>query len=138
YRFRRADVGTYEEVKKLRLNRGASFVELTTSFRSLPAIQRVINESFAPEMDGDPEKLQARYVPLSPFRPDYDKQPATVALPAPQPYGTRRFSMEAVQKSLPDSVAAFVAWLVRDSGWTIPDKENPDNRIPIAASHVYR
>src|SRR5438105_150375 len=87
-------------------------------------------------MDGDPEKLQARHVPLSPFRPDYDKQPATVALPAPKPYGTRRFSMEAVQKSLPDSVAAFVAWLVRDSGWTTPDKENPDNLITIAASHM--
>ena len=136
YRFRRADVGTYEEVKKLLLNRGASFVELTTSFRSLPSIQRMVNESFAVEMNGDPEKLQARYVPLSPFRPDYDKQPAAVALPAPRPYGKQRFSMEAVDKSLPDSVAAFVAWLVRESGWTVPDKENPDNRIPIAASHV--
>jgi ATP-dependent helicase/nuclease subunit A len=44
--------------------------------------------------------------------------------------------MEAVERSLPDSVAAFVAWLVRESGWTVPDKENPDNRIPISASHV--
>jgi ATP-dependent helicase/nuclease subunit A len=136
YRFRRADVGTYEEVKKLLLNRGASLVELTTSFRSLPTIQRVVNESFATEMNGDPEMLQARYVPLSPFRPDYDKQPAAVALPTPRPYGKQRFSMDAVEKSLPDSVAAFVAWLVRESGWTVPDKENPDNRIPIAASHV--
>ena len=136
YRFRRADVGTYEEVKKMLLNRGASFVELTTSFRSLPPIQCVVNESFVTEMDGDPEKLQARYVPLSPFRPDCEKQPATVVLPAPRPYGTQRFSMEAVEKSQPDSVAAFIAWLVRESGWTVPDKENPDNRIPIAASHV--
>ena len=136
YRFRRADVGTYEEVKKLLLNRGASFVELTTSFRSLPSIQRVVNESFVIEMNGDPGKLQARYVPLSPFRPDYDKQPAAVALPAPRPYGKQRFSMEAVEKSLPDSFAAFIAWLVRESGWTVPDKENPDNRIPITASHV--
>jgi ATP-dependent helicase/nuclease subunit A len=136
YRFRRADVGTYEEVKRLLLNRGASFVKLTTSFRSLPSIQRVVNESFSAEMDGDPEKLQARYVPLSPFRPDYDKQAATVALPVPRPYGTQRFSMEAVEKSLPDSVAGFVAWLVRESGWTVHDKENPDNRIPLTASHV--
>jgi|HubBroStandDraft_6_1064221.scaffolds.fasta_scaffold20239_2 ATP-dependent helicase/nuclease subunit A len=136
YRFRRADVGTYDEVKKLLLNRGASFVELTSSFRSLPSIQCVVNESFAAEMDGDPRKLQARYVPLSPFRPHYDKQPATVALPAPRPYGTQRFSMDAVEKSLPDSVAAFVDWLVRESGWTVPDRENSDNRIPISASHV--
>lgn len=136
YRFRRADVGTYEEVKRLLVSHGASFVELTTSFRSLPSIQRVVNESFAYEMDGDPEKLQARYVPLSPFRADYNEQPAVVALPVPRPYGKQKFSMEAVEKSLPDSVAAWVAWLVRESGWTIPDKQNPGSRIPIVASHV--
>ena len=136
YRFRRADVGTYEEVKKLLLERGASFVELTTSFRSLPSIQYVVNESFSAELDGDPEKLQAAYVPLSPFRSDYTKQPAILALPVPRPYGSRRFSMEAVERSLPDSIAALVAWLVRDSGWTVAEKGSPDKRIPISASRV--
>jgi ATP-dependent exoDNAse (exonuclease V) beta subunit len=43
YRFRRADVGTYEEVKRLLLSRGASFVKLSTSFRSVPAIQGLVN-----------------------------------------------------------------------------------------------
>lgn len=136
YRFRRADVGTYEEVKKLLLQNGASFVELTTSFRSLPSIQCVVNQSFSAEMDGDPEKLQAGYVPLSPFRSDYTKQPAIVALPVPRPYGLRRFSMEAVERSLPDSIAAWVAWLVGESGWTVAEKDHPDKRIPISASHV--
>ena len=136
YRFRRADVGTYEEVKKLLLRQGARFLELTTSFRSLPSIQCVVNESFSPEMDGSPEKLQARYVPLSPFRADYTKQPAVVALPVPCPYGQRRFSMQAVESSLPDAIAAFVDWLVRESGWTVAEKGNSDNRAPISASHI--
>ena len=136
YRFRRADIGTYEEVKHLLVNRGASLVELTTSFRSLPSIQCVVNESFSAEMDGNPETLQARYVPLAPFRSDYTKQPATVALPVPRPYGAQRFSMEAVEQSLPNSIAAFVAWLVRESGWTVAEKDNPDKRVPICASHV--
>jgi hypothetical protein len=37
YRFRRADVGTYEEVKQLLLKNGAELLQLTTSFRSLCA-----------------------------------------------------------------------------------------------------
>lgn len=136
YRFRRADVGTYEEVKKLLMHRGASFVQLTTSFRSVPAIQRVVNESFSPEMDGNPENLQAAYVPLSPFRPDYITQPSIVALPVPDPYGARRFSVRAVEKSLPDAIAAYVSWLVRESGWTVADKDAPDNRVPLSFGQI--
>src|SRR5437660_1422247 len=59
YRFRRADVGTYEEVKQLLLRNGAELLQLTTSFRSLPSIQSLVNQAFAPYMDGDQEKLQA-------------------------------------------------------------------------------
>jgi ATP-dependent exoDNAse (exonuclease V) beta subunit len=136
YRFRRADVGTYEEVKKLLLDRGAKFLELTTSFRSLPSIQCLVNESFSTEMDGNRESLQAQYVPLSPFRSDYTNQPAIVSLPVPRPYGLRRFSMQAVESSLPDAVAAFVDWLVHESGWTVAEKGNSDNRAAISASHV--
>jgi ATP-dependent exoDNAse (exonuclease V) beta subunit len=136
YRFRRADVGTYEEVKKLLLGQGARFLELTTSFRSLRSIQCVVNESFSAEMDGNSEKLQAQYVPLSPFRPDCTEQPAVVALPVPYPYGQRKFSMQAVDASLPDAVAAFVDWLVHESGWTVAGKGNSENRVPICASHI--
>ena len=136
YRFRRADVGTYEEVKKLLLDRGAKFFELTTSFRSLPSIQCVVNESFSTEMDRKLADARAQYVPLSPFRSDYTKQPAVVSLPVPGPYGLRRFSMQAVESSLPDAIAAFVDWLVHESGWTAAEKGNSDNRVPISASHV--
>lgn len=136
YRFRRADVGTYEEVKKLLLDGGAKFLELTTSFRSLPSIQCVVNESFSTEMDGNRENLQAQYVPLSAFRSDYTKQPAVVSLPVPRPYGVRRFSMQAVESSLPDAIAAFVDWLVHESGWTVPEKGTSDDRVAISASHV--
>src|SRR6266481_2623183 len=136
YRFRRADIGTYEEVKRLLLGRGASLVELTTSFRSLPAIQRVVNESFSADMDGNSERLQAAYVPLSAFRPEYNSQPAIVALPVPEPYGSQKFSIKAVEESLPDAIAAFVDWLVRNSGWTVAGNDNPENRIPLSFGHI--
>ena len=135
YRFRRADVGTYEEVKQLLLKNGAELLQLTTSFRSLPSIQAMINRAFAPHMDGMSENLQAGYVPLSPFREEYTEQPSIVALPVPEPY-KKMFSMEAVEDSLPDAIAAFVAWLVEKSGWTVPKPGNPSERIPLGPNHV--
>jgi len=135
YRFRRADVGTYEEVKQLLLGHGAELLQLTTSFRSLPSIQAFINCAFAPHMDGNADHLQAGYVPLSPFRQPYPQQPSIVALPVPRPY-RKKFSMEAVEDSLPDAIAAFVEWLVGKSGWTIATPGDPQRRIPITPSHV--
>ena len=52
YRFRRADIGTYEEVKRLLLTSGAELMQLTTSFRSLPSIQAMINRAFEPHICG--------------------------------------------------------------------------------------
>ena len=135
YRFRRADVGTYEEVKQLLLGQGAELLQLTTSFRSLPSIQALINRAFAPYMDGNTEALQAGYVPLSPFRRPCPGQPSIVALPVPRPY-RRKFSMEAVENCLPDAIAAFLEWLVTKSGWTIPTPGDPEKRIPIGPNHI--
>lgn len=135
YRFRRADVGTYEEVKQLLLKNGGELLQLTTSFRSLPSIQVMINKAFAPRMDGNADNLQASYVPLSPFRKEYPEQPSIVALPVPRPY-RQKFSMQAVEESLPDAVAAFVSWLVEKSGWTVPKPGSPNDRIPLRDNHV--
>ena len=135
YRFRRADVGTYENVKRLLLKNGAEILQLTTSFRSVPSVQAMINRAFLPYMDGNAENLQARYVTLSPYREEYAGQPSLVALPVPRPY-KQKFSMEAVEESLPDAIAALVAWLVKESGWTIPKPSSPDERIPLGPNHI--
>src|SRR5712692_5692600 len=135
YRFRRADVGTYEEVKHLLLKNGAELLQLTTSFRSLPSIQAMINRAFKPHMDGDAEKLQATYVPLSPFRDEYGEQPTVVVLPVPRPY-RQKFSMQAVDESLPDAIAAFIAWLIEKSGWTVPKRGRPGERTAISPNDV--
>ncbi len=151
YRFRRADVAVYQEVRKQLAGRGAALLQLTTSFRSAPSIQAVVNAAFAPVMTGDREALQADYVPLSPFRDDPDGQPTTVALPVPRPYGVRRLAASAIDRSLPDAVGAFVEWLIAKSGWTVterrPEYGGPapapsaeraarDGRVPIAARHI--
>ena len=101
---------------------GAKRVTLRTSFRARPNIQRAINTAFAPSMTGDPEMLQAEYVPLEPFRSDSQEQPSVVVLPVPEPYGYRRVSNAAIEKSQPDAVGAFIDWLINESGWKVAER----------------
>jgi ATP-dependent helicase/nuclease subunit A len=122
YRFRRADVGIYRSVYEMLEAVGARRVTLRTSFRARPNIQRAINAAFEPVMTGDPEMLQAAYVPLEPFRPDSEEQPAVIVLPVPEPYGYRRLSNLAIEKSLPDAVGAFIDWLINESGWKVAER----------------
>jgi ATP-dependent helicase/nuclease subunit A len=136
YRFRRADVGIYLEVKELLAQRGAACVHLTTSFRAVPTIQRFVNAALAPHLRADAAALQADYVPLTPHRTDATPQPSIVALPVPRPYGVTRIAKHAIERSLPDAVAAFLEWLFTESGWTVPERDRSDTRVPIAPRHV--
>ena len=133
YRFRRADVGIYEEVKRLLVAGGALELHLSTSFRAVPEIQSLVNAVFPEYMDGDEDAHQARYVPLSPQREGVTGQPSVVALPIPEPYGSYRVTKGAIEESLPDAVGAFVEWLVKESGWTVEER---GERVPISPRHV--
>ena len=137
YRFRGADVGVYLEVTERLLAAGARRVELTTSFRAVPALQAFVNAAFAPQLHADADALQADYVPLRPARSALDSQPALVALPVPRPYGRNdRIAKNAIERSLPDAVAAFLAWLFASSGWTVTERQHGDRRVPVAPRHV--
>ena len=145
YRFRRADVGVYVDVRAQLVERGARLVRLTTSFRASPSIQDLVNATFAPLMTGDREILQAEYVPLTPCREDPLNQPAAVVLSVPRPYGrNRKIALKAIERSLPDAVGAFVEWLIKESHWTVSEHDpnpelrtpNPEHRVPVAARHI--
>ncbi|HXJ32394.1 MAG TPA: UvrD-helicase domain-containing protein [Candidatus Eisenbacteria bacterium] len=136
YRFRRADVAVYEAVKRQLVGAGAEVLHLRVSFRAVPELQEVVNAAFAPCMDGTKDG-QASYVPLAPYRTGTVTQPALVALPVPQPYGDYgKVVGWKIEDSLPNAIAAFVAWLIRESGWTVTERERPRERVPIAARHV--
>jgi ATP-dependent helicase/nuclease subunit A len=137
YRFRRADVMLYEQVKRQLSDVGGSVVHLTTSFRGAPSIQRAINAAFAPLMVGSPDGSQASYVELHPHRTDPTGRPTVVALPVPRPFSEKgTVTKKAVDESLPDTVAAFVDWLLRESGWKVTERERPGDSVPVAARHV--
>ncbi|MFN7974945.1 MAG: UvrD-helicase domain-containing protein [Acidobacteriota bacterium] len=145
YRFRRADVGIYHEVKR-RLEavdprptgadptRAAEEIQLSTSFRSVPELQAFVNATFAPLMTGDPETEQASYVRLDPHRAAVAGQPAIVALPVPRPLEQGALSARAVERSIPDATAAFVKWLLSESGYTVTERDG--SRTPVEARHV--
>ena len=141
YRFRRADIALYQDVKTRLLSSGAELVHLTVSFRSVPSIQTAVNAAFAPRMgSASPEAGdggQARYVALDPARPEPAGRPTIVALPAPRIYGDRGSVVNwQIEKSYPDAVGAFVDFLVRRSGWTITERDRPDQPVPLEARHV--
>ena len=154
YRFRRADVGVYQQVKRQLQDRGVAAVALTTSFRAVPSIQGLVNLAFAPLMSRPGGQAapraspQTEYVPLSPHRDEVDGQPSIVVLPVPHPYRMRRVAASAIERSLPDAVGAFVSWLVTESGWRVTERRPPSGgdsgpgsvqtsgRVGVAARHV--
>jgi ATP-dependent helicase/nuclease subunit A len=135
YRFRRADVALYQEVKRKIVASGGALVELNVSFRAAPEIQQAVNAAFAPVMS-DESSTQAHYVPLAPFKTALGTQPAIVALPVSQPYGDfGRVVDWKIDESQPKDVAAFVDWMVNESGWTVTERERPE-RVPLEPRHI--
>jgi ATP-dependent exoDNAse (exonuclease V) beta subunit len=136
YRFRRAGVALYQGVKRRLVEQGATLVWLTTSFRATPPLQAMVNAVFGQAMTQESDS-QPAYAPLSPFRPDPSGQPPIVALPVPEPYNDGgRITQWAIDKSLPDAIASFIDWLIRESGWTVTERGQPEVRVPVEPRHV--
>ena len=135
YRFRRADVAVYRDVCEQLERNGARREYLTTSYRSVPNIQRVVNSAFDREMQADRDTLQAQYIPLGRSREAIPDQPSVVALAVPRPYGSWKISGKAIDDSLPDAVGAFVHWLVEESGWVVSERRGAAP-VPVQARHV--
>src|SRR5579863_6143484 len=136
YKFRRADVVLYREIRDALQERGVGIVQLTTSFRALRPIQHLVNAAFQTDMQDDVAAGQAAYSPLYGETPAIPKQPSIVALPAPRPYGTMRVSRAAIDGCLPETIVAFIEWLVRESGWKVRDPEAPAQLLPVSSRHV--
>ena len=136
YKFRRADVVLYETVCLALESRGVTRIHLTRSFRAVPPVQQLVNAAFEPEMTGDRERGQARYAPLEEYTPAYDAQPAVAVLPVPSPYGAQRIRKESINACLPDTIAAYIEWLVKHSAWRVRDPRNGGARVPLEARHI--
>ncbi len=134
YKFRRADVVLYENVCQALVSRGVASIHLTTSYRALRPIQHLVNAAFAPEMTGDGDGGQARYAPLEEYSAANPRQPAIVVLPVPAPYGTSRISNVSIDACQPKAVAAYIDWLVNESGWEVRGRDGAP--VPLQAKHI--
>jgi ATP-dependent exoDNAse (exonuclease V) beta subunit len=133
YRFRRADVQLYREVQQRLREQGAVPVHLSVSFRSVPQIQEAVNAVFAPRF----MTSEKAYVPLAPYRENSAAQPAVIALPVPAPHSDYgKIVNYRIDESLPDVIAAWIDWLVRESGWTVTERERPGERVKVEPRHV--
>ncbi len=123
YRFRRADVSFYRDVRAHLVAQGATALRLHTSFRAGPRIQTLINQTFAEVMGDD-------YVELGAHRDDPPAHPSVVALPIPRPYADfGKVTPGAVTASAPEGVAGFVHFLLLESGWMVDGS-------PLRAEHI--
>ena len=136
YKFRRADVVLYRSIRDALVTRGVGALQLTTSFRALEPIQHCVNNAFHSEMQDDAQAGQAAYSPLNGSTPPIDGQPNLIALPVPRPYGSQRVSKSSIDACLPDTIMAFVEWLVRKSGWKVRDPENPEQLLPVTEKQI--
>ncbi len=137
YRFRRADVQLYQQIREALQAGGVKLVLLKRSFRSSPAIQRLVNASFAPEMKDDRRVGQPDYVALEHARPEQEGQPSMLVLPPPRPYSSfGNLTNSAIESCLPDATGALVDWMLNQSGWTIDDPEHSGARLPLAPRHI--
>ncbi len=136
YRFRRADVALYQDVKRHLLQCGAELEHLTVSFRATPELQRAVNAAFAPLMPSE-SPTQPAYSPLMPFRADSPMQPSLIVLPVPAPYSERGYvTKRQIDESTPDAAGALVRWLVEESGWTVTTRDQPELRVAIEPRHI--
>lgn len=122
YRFRRADPGVYETVRGDLLGSGAIHRELSVSYRSTDEIQAFVNAAFG-SMD--------RYLPLTGGLPAPLGQPSIVALPVPCAADDKD---KLIVERSPGATAAFIDWLIHQSGWTVRTKQG--GREPVRAEHI--
>jgi len=69
YRFRRADIGIYNQVKRLFEQRGQVLL-LTTNFRSQPPIEEIVNHAFDGPFPAKATEHQAAFAPLEVHKDD--------------------------------------------------------------------
>ena len=124
----------YQDLTRLLQDKGIAIEYLSRSFRSVRPIQEAVNAAFAPEMTGNTVTGQPAYVPLEEVVPATE-QPSVVVLPAPYPYGARQISKKSIDECLPSTVAAYVDWLIRESGWKVRAAGTED-LVPIASEHI--
>ncbi len=130
YRFRRADIGMYDQVKRLIADQpdGAGALEvIRQNFRTTPTIVDWVNTVFAGVFDDDREEgRQPGYQPVEAYRPRADGPRVAVLLG--DEYGTAAGAAEAARRAEGQALAALLFAMHGDAheSWTVQDRDADD------------
>jgi ATP-dependent helicase/nuclease subunit A len=131
YRFRRADIALYDEVKKRVAGQPGGRGVVTAirqNFRTTPAVVGWVNNVFADVFDDDQEEgRQPGYQWVEPYRPPAEGSRVAVLLG--RPYGSAAGEAEAARR---DEARAVAALLVAAHGtdaarWSVQDRDAVDD-----------
>jgi ATP-dependent helicase/nuclease subunit A len=108
YRFRRADIQTYEAVSEIVARAGGEIVRLSTNFRSTEEICSWANRVFDEIFPDRATPAQAAHVPLVPFEHSGQKGPGIFRLEIPsqkRAADVAAFDAEAIAKAIAGALA---------------------------------
>ena len=100
YRFRRADIAVYEQVRS-RFEDFGEVLHLDTNFRSVLPIAGMVNDVFAERFSQEQPPIQARYQPLRPQRPFPGEEPSAL--------GVHHYTVDLKDRDQPGGVVLYEA-----------------------------
>jgi ATP-dependent exoDNAse (exonuclease V) beta subunit len=129
YRFRRADIETYEQAKEI-VRAAGEVLELAENFRTRPAIIEGVNTVFSDIMKppDDGRRYQPDYAPLVPHRPPDTAGAGVVVLGPASPDGEKPLADE-IRALEAAAVAAFIEQLPA-SGELVYSRDTEQWRAP--------
>ena len=116
YRFRRADIETYETFTEIVKASGGEVLRLTSSFRTVDAAAEPVNRTFSSILPKEPTRLQAAYAPVNARGAETGPTCGAFRLPS---RGDGNFRENRVRARNAQEVAAFVRQALL-GGWKIP------------------
>lgn len=110
YRFRRADIDTYNEVKRLLARGGGKVLHLTTNFRSVKAIGDFVNPVFQSLFPEEATDFQAAFASLDTVRDNEDGKCYGVRINnIPKVHRNNQFGIVQVDA---ERIARWIRWAI--------------------------
>ena len=133
YRFRRADIETYEKAKEKLGSKGAN-LNIIQNFRTVPSILSWVNRIFADLIQPSEEgHFQPSYIDLVPY-PDRKEvvkaQPGIILLAPPASFEPSEAAVQQVREMEAQSISALVEEMIQETKrkWMIFDKNQSGSR----------
>ncbi|MDQ0254648.1 ATP-dependent helicase/nuclease subunit A [Evansella vedderi] len=111
YRFRRADIDTYNRVKQLLEEHGGEVLQLTMNFRTISAVTEELNNVFVEQLPEEETVYQAAYRPLNSYHESSeDKIVGIKTLPIPAAFTKKG----EVMKEDASNIAKYIYYLLKN------------------------